>query len=138
MNYEELLTKAYGEVEVSPDAKKNGCGRFEILKVEGHFQGTRTVVTNFCAVADCLRRECEHLAKFLFKELATSGYVDCDRMILDRKINSKVINEKIEKYAREFVFCKACEKPDTELVEESGKLYLRCLACGKKQEVHRI
>jgi len=138
MNYEELLTKAYDEVEVSPEAKNSECGRFEILKVEGHFQGTRTAITNFCQVADCLRREQEHLAKFLFKELATSGYVDGGRLILDRKINSKIINNKIEEYAKQFVFCGNCKKPDTELVEEGGKIYLRCLACGKKQEVYKI
>ena len=135
MNYEELLDEAYESVEPSESPE---CGRFEVRKVEGHHQGSRTVVSNFLQVCSCLRRNCDHLAQFLFKALATSGIIDGDRLILDRKMSSKDINDKIEKYVREFVLCSNCKKPDTELVEEGGKVFIRCLACGKKKEVHRV
>ena len=129
-----MLNEAYENVEVCEDS----CERFEIRKVEGHHQGSKTVISNFSQVANCLRRDGESLAKFLFKSLATSGEIDGDRLILDRKLPSKDINDKVERYAKEFVLCKNCGKPDTELVEEGGKLYLRCLACGSKKEVHRV
>lgn len=132
-NYEKLLEKAHTEIE-----PVEACERFEIKKVEGHIEGGKTIVSNFSQVVACLRRKPEHLAKFLFKELATSGGIAGDRLILPRKVPSKTINLKIEKYVREFVLCSKCKKPDTELVDEEGKKFIRCMACGAKNPVHKI
>ena len=132
MNYEELLKEAYENVEATCE-----CERFEVLKVQGHHEGTRTIVSNFCQVVACLRRSPEHIMKFLSKELASSVDMKGERLILSRKLASKDINEKIERYVKRFVLCPKCGKPDTEL-EVGAKTFLRCLACGNKQEVHKI
>lgn len=129
--YESMLESAYEEVK-----PVEFCDRFEVKKVEGHHEGTKTIITNFFQVASCLRREQNHLAKFLFRELATNGLVEKDRLVLNRKLPSKLINEKIDKYVSRFVICNKCGKPDTELVDESNKTMLKCLACGNKNEVH--
>ena len=131
-NYEALLDEAYKKVEVSEES-----GRFEVLKVKGHHEGVRTVISNFGAIVACLRRSPEHVVKFLNKELASSSELKGDRLILSRKLASKVINEKIELYVRRFVLCPKCGKPDTEL-EVGTKTFLRCLACGERYEVHKI
>lgn len=133
MNYEQLLDGAYKKVSVSEETE-----RFEIPKVKGHHEGSRTIITNFSQVANHLRRKQEHLLKFLGKELASSSEVSGERLILARKLPSKVINEKVEKYTNQFVLCSNCGKPDTELVEEGEKRTLKCLACGTKKEVHKI
>ena len=133
MDYESLLESAY--VEVKPVEE---CGRFEIMKVKGHHEGTKTIVTNFLQVATCIRRASTHLMKFLNKELASSSEISGDRLILSRKLSSKEINEKIEKYVNLFVLCPKCKKPDPELVEEKRKTMLRCMACGDKYEIHKI
>lgn len=128
--YEQLLESAFEQV------KPVECSdRFEVLKVEGHHEGSKTVVSNFQQVSRCLRRQPQHLAKFLFKELATSGEVAGDRLILVRKVSSQRINEKIEEYANKYVICNKCKKPDTELVQENSKWFVRCLACGTKKPV---
>ena len=132
-NYEELLNEAYEKVEPVEE-----CGRFEVLKVKGHHEGTRTIVTNFGQVVTCLRREADHVIKFLNKELASSSELKGDRLILSRKLPSKEINAKIEKYVNGFVLCPKCKKPDTELENDKGKTFLRCLACGEKYEVQKI
>ena len=132
-DYEVLLNEAYENVRPT-----EVCERFGILKVAGHHEGSKTVITNFVRVAMCLRRDPFHLMKFLAKELASSGEISGDRLILSRKVSSKEINEKIEKYVNSFVLCPKCRKPDTELSEEGGRLYLRCLACGNKREIHKI
>ena len=132
-NYEELLNEAYEKVEPVEE-----CGRFEVLKVKGHHEGTRTIVTNFGQVVTCLRREASHVMKFLNKELASSSELKGDRLILSRKLPSKEINAKIEKYVNGFVLCPKCKKPDTELENDKGKTFLRCLACGEKYEVQKI
>jgi translation initiation factor 2 subunit 2 len=48
-----------------------------------------------------------------------------------------MINEKIQEYVAEFVICKECKKPDTELVKEDRLTFIHCLACGAKKSVSR-
>ena len=132
-NYEALLDEAYENVQPVEE-----CGRFEVLKVKGHHQGTKTIISNFSQIVACIRRDSDHFIKFLTKELASSAEVSGDRLILSRKVSSKDVNDKIEKYVQLFVLCPQCKKPDTELGNEGGKNYLRCLACGEKYEVHKI
>jgi len=103
--------------------------------VKGHIEGTKTIIANFGQIVSVLRRNQDHIIKFLFKELATPGTVDGERLILNRKLGSKAINEKIEAYALEFVICKECKKPDTELVKEDRITSIHCLACGAKHPV---
>jgi translation initiation factor 2 subunit 2 len=129
--YEKLLDKAYKKVKVVGSSSE----RFEIPKVQGHITGNRTCITNFEQIADYLRRQKEHLAKFLQKELAVSGRVLNGRLELKTKLNSHKINEKIEKYAKEFVICPVCGKPDTEVVSEKGVKHKHCLACGAKSPI---
>ena len=130
MDYEQLLSNAYKEIKPVIEGE-----RFEIKQVEGHQQGTKTIISNFIQITSCLRREPGHLAKFLFKELAAPGQIAGDRLVLTRRISSKIINEKINKYVREFVTCPVCKKPDTELIEENGQKFMKCLACGAKKPV---
>jgi len=128
--YQELLDKAYKEVRQVKVAE-----RFEVPKVEGHIVGTRTIISNFSQIASILRRKPEHLAKFLSRELATQATIEADRLILNRKLSSKMINEKIEAYVKEFVICPECGKPDTELIKEDRFMFIHCLACGAKHSV---
>jgi len=133
MDYEQLLDEAYKTVEVSEE-----CERFEVVKVKGHHEGVRTIINNFSKVAACLRRRPEHLLKFLGKELGIQGEIKGDRLIISRKVSSKDVNAKVDKYAKMYVICAKCGKPDTELGDEGGRTFVRCLACGNKHEVHKI
>lgn len=130
-DYEKLLSKAYNEVKVV-----EGSGeRFEMPEIEGFFQGKKTILTNLNQIASHLRREPEHLAKFLLKELATKGNFEQERFILNNKISSKKINPKIEQYVKEFVLCSECNKPDTEIIKQGKIETLHCLACGAKHPI---
>lgn len=126
-----MLDKLYKEVKPLDVSSE----RFEIPKVKGHIEGTKTIIANFGQILSTLRRTGEHMTKFLFKELATPGTIDGDRLILNRKLSSKLIKDKIEEYANEFVICKECKKPDTELVKEDRVTSIHCLACGAKHPV---
>lgn len=135
-DYEELLNEAYKKIKQS---QGNG-ERFDIPKAEGHFEGKKTIITNFLQIADHIRRNPEHFQKFLLKELASSGQIEGDRLVLNLKVPSAKINRKIEEYAQEFVLCKECGKPDTELVKEPNNrlIFIHCLACGAKHSVSKI
>ncbi len=130
-SYEKLLDEAYKKVKVV----KTGGERFEIPKVEGQISGKNTVITNIAQIATYLRRPLEHLAKYLQKELAVPGKIDGDRLILITKLNSQKVNDKIQQYAKEFVICPVCQKPDTEIIAEKGIKFKNCLACGAKSPI---
>jgi len=133
MDYETLLSEAYENVTPVDE-----CERFEVLSVNGHHEGTKTVITNFLQVASCIRRPAAHLMKFLSKELASSGEISGDRLIMSRRLSSKDVNSKIEKYVNRYVLCPKCRKPDSELIKDGSKMFLKCLACGSKVEVHKV
>ncbi len=129
-NYNKLLDEAYKDIKPITHTK-----RFKIPKIQGHLEGTKTILTNLQQISTYLRRDINHLLKFLLKELATSGAIKQSRVILQRKISSAKINEKIESYIKEFVTCKECKKPDTELIKDKGFTFVHCLACGAKHSV---
>jgi len=130
-DYEKLLDDAYSNVK----AVKDSGERFEIPKIEGHFEGKRTVLSNFFQIASHIRRKPEHFLKYMLKELAAAGTRDGDRLILNIKVPSAKINQKIEDYVNEFVLCKECKKPDTELIKQDRLNFIHCLACGAKHPV---
>lgn len=129
--YESLLENAYKKVKVVG----TGSGRFDVPKVEGKVEGKNTIITNIAEISSYLRRPVENIAKFLIKELATSGKVEGSRLILNTKMNSIKVNEKIELYTKEFVVCPVCGKPDTEVLAEKGIKFKNCLACGAKSPI---
>jgi len=130
--YEKLLEEAYSKIK---SVAKNSGERFEIPKVEGHFEGKKTILTNFYQISSYLRRSPEHFQKFMLRELAAQGQREGDRLILNIKVPSTKINQKIEDYTSEFVICRECKKPDTELLREDRITFVHCLACGAKHPV---
>jgi len=110
--------------------------RFEIPKAVGHIQGNRTIISNFLQIASNLRREVNHLLKYVLKELATPGEIKkSGALILGTKVPASRINDKIRQYANEFVLCLECGKPDTQIVKEGELTYMKCTACGAKNVV---
>ncbi|MFH1801574.1 MAG: translation initiation factor IF-2 subunit beta [archaeon] len=131
MEYAELLEQAYKKIKQT----SSSGSRFEIQKVEGHFEGKKTILTNFFQIASYIRREPEHFQKFMLRELASAGQKEGDRLTLNIKVPSAKINQKIEQYVKEFVLCKECGKPDTKLIKEDRLTFVHCLACGAKHSV---
>lgn len=130
-SYEQLLEIAFKSVK-KPEGSSE---RFEVAKIVGHYEGKKTILTNFFQIADYIRRAPEHFQKFILKELAVSGQREGDRLVLNNRIPSAKINEKIDLYTREFVICRECGKPDTELSREDRITFIHCLACGAKHPV---
>ena len=130
-SYEVLLEEAYKKVKIV----EKSADRFEVSKVTGQVAGKNTIITNILQISSYLRRPLEHLIKFLQKELAVPGKMDNDHLILITKLNSQKVNDKISLYAKEFVLCSECHKPDTEIIQERGIKFKHCLACGAKSPV---
>jgi len=132
MDYKDMLEKARKELPTSVFEK----ARFDIPKVKGHLQGNRTVISNFLQIASILRREPNHMLKFILKELATPGEIKkSGSVIMGAKVAASRINEKIKKYAEEFVLCRECGKPDTKIMKEGQFSFIKCTACGAKYPI---
>lgn len=109
--------------------------RFQIPLVRGRVEGNKTIISNFSEIVSAFQREAGHLLKYIQRELATPATIDGPRLVLGRKISSKQINNKVGQYARDFVLCTECGKPDTLMVKEDRVLFLRCTVCGSKKPV---
>ncbi len=133
-DYESLLDKATKELPESAKEKQ----RFEIPNVKGHIEGNKTVVSNFIQIGNHLQRPIDHFLKYTLKELATPGDIRNNQLILKTKVPASKINEKIQKYANEFVLCSECGKPDTKMIKEKNLAFVMCMACGAKHSVKSI
>lgn len=131
MDYQALLKRGREKLPESVFEKE----RFEIPKVKGRLEGNKTVISNFPQIASALRRQPEHLLKYILKELATPGEMRRGHLIFGSKLPAGRINDKIRQYANEFVFCPDCGKPDTEIIKEGDFHFLKCSACGSKHPV---
>ena len=134
MDYEAMLKKGRSELPESAFFAE----RFEIPKVRGHLEGNKTVISNFSQVADTLQRPVNHFLKYLLRELATPGVMRGGLLVLGTKVPASRINEKVRKYATEFVLCSECGKPDTKIMKEGQLSFLKCMACGAKNSIKTI
>ncbi|VVB69927.1 Translation initiation factor 2 subunit beta [uncultured archaeon] len=134
LTYEKLLDRVYAQTP-----KKATSGeRFERPIAESTIQGPKTYISNFEDIATKLRRDKKLLAKFFAKELATPSAIEGKRLLLNAKINYRIVNEKLTNFINAYVICKECGKPDTHL-EQTGRdqLTLVCESCGAKAPVIR-
>jgi len=132
--YEDMLKEA---MEKIPDNVKKES-RYEIPSPQTDIQGNRTFINNFTYIADSIRRDPKHVSKYLFRELATPGHLNGNRLILQGKVIRSLIEEKIKSYVNEFVCCRECKKPDTHFEKIGRIIFLKCEACGAKQVMRHI
>lgn len=134
MDYEELLKRA--EDKISKEMTTES--RFKIPETSVLIQGNNTIITNFSEIVSGLGRDPKHLLKFLSKQLAAQGSLEGNRVSFLGKFTKDQIGNKIKLYAKTYVFCPVCGKPDTKLVEEGDLLKMKCEACGSKRFVKRV
>lgn len=134
LSYDKLLEEARKQIPTEALTKE----RFELMKLKTMIVGNRTEVSNFAEAADNVRRESEHILKYMSKELASAGEISGRKALFNGKFGSIMLNEKFEKYAKEYVLCKECGKPDSKLIKEDRQTFLKCEACGARRSVLRL
>ena len=135
-DYEDLLNEAHKNMK--PISVSERFERWEIPSSVVHIVGNKTILCNFVQICSYLQRDCNNMAKFLSKELASQSKIENERLVFNRKISQSQIDCKIKLYVDKLVICPECKKPDTKLVKENGLLFLHCLACGAKHSLGRI
>lgn len=132
-NYEQLLDSIYQKL---PERSKGTGERFEMPRFDFFTEGNKTIIKNYKAVTDKIRRDPVFLSKYLSKELAVPLEVSGERLILQRKLTGDMVNKKLEEFVNKYVICKECNRPDTNIVEIGhGVKQLVCEACGARKAI---
>jgi translation initiation factor 2 subunit 2 len=130
-DYNKMLERAYGELPEQIDTIE----RFQIPRPHVIQQGRRTLIMNFKEIAEELRRDPDHLMKFLLGETATRGNYDGTRAVFQGKFTRDSIRNLIEIYTNKYVICPVCNRPDSHLVKERRLIFLQCDACGARSSI---
>jgi translation initiation factor 2 subunit 2 len=132
-SYENLLKKAYSHIS----EKSASSERFVVPEAKAYIEGKTTILENFADIADKVRRDKDHMMKYILGELGTSGKIDGNRAIFNGKFEISLFRMIIKNYVDDYVICSECGKPDTRLVKDDRILTLRCDACGGHRPVRK-
>jgi len=100
----------------------------------------KTLLANLHEICKRLKRPDEHVTAFLFAELGTSGSVDGSRRLVIRgRFQAKQIENVLRRYIVDYVVCKTCRSPDTELSKGENRLsFVTCNSCSSRRSVPAI
>lgn len=127
MEYEDMLRKALQNLPAKQES------RFEVPAASIQQGKKQTVIKNFADIVKTLRRAPEDVARYIFKALAVPGSVRGTELILQSKVPSPLINQRLKEYIKDFVICEECGKPDTVLQKIDSYIFIKCEACGAKR-----
>lgn len=130
-DYEKLLERAYENI---PENVKK-LSRFEIPKVQIRIESKNTYIINFNKIINTLNRDRRHFLGIFLKKAGTMGEIRGQQLFLKGTYKEQVLNRLIEQYSKAYVLCKICNKPDTEIQREGKKEFLKCTACGAREEI---
>lgn len=100
----------------------------------------KTLLANLPEISKRLKRTPEHITSFLFAEMGTSGSTDANgRLIIRGRFQSKQIESMLRRYIMDYVICKTCKSPDTELSRGENRLsFITCNSCASRRSVAAI
>jgi len=130
-DYRSMLNRAYGELPEQMESYE----RWATPRSDVRIVGRRTIIMNFKEMADDLGRKPEHLLKFLSGEMATLPRFDGTRAIFQGRFRGDSIRNLLEVYAKKYVVCPVCKRPDTQIVREKRLWFLQCEACGARSSI---
>ncbi|PNP54886.1 hypothetical protein THARTR1_04575 [Trichoderma harzianum] len=140
--YTMLLSRFFTVLsQKNPDHSLSGTKSYKIPPPQCMREGNRkTVFANIADISKRMKRTEEHLTAYLFAELGTNGSVDGSRrLVIKGRFQQKQIENVVRKYIIEYVTCKTCRSPDTELNKGENRLYfITCNNCASRRSVTAI
>jgi translation initiation factor 2 subunit 2 len=140
--YDELLARVFDIMrEKNPDMVAGEKKKFVMKPPQVVRVGTKKVsFANFTEICRMLHRQQKHVLQFLLAELGTQGSVDGNnQLIIKGRFQQKQIENVLRRYIVEYVTCKTCRSPDTELNKGENRLYfVTCNSCGSRRSVTAI
>lgn len=142
ITYSLLLNRFFHQLsQKNPDHTISGTKSYKIPPPQCMREGNRkTVFANIADICRRMKRSEEHLTAYLFAELSTTGSVDGNRrLVIKGRLQQSNIEKVLRKYIIEYVTCKTCKSPNTELSKGENRLYfVTCNNCGSRRSVPAI
>jgi len=142
IGYELLLSRFFTLLaQKNPDHASSGSRSYKIPPPQCLREGNKkTIFANIAEICKRMKRTDEHVTSYLFAELGTSGSVDGSRrLVIKGRFQQKQIENVLRRYIMEYVTCKTCRSPDTELNKGENRLYfITCNSCGSRRSVTAI
>ena len=159
IKYEKLLERFFAHLHSAhPDLLSSGSKSYVIPPPQCLREGNKkTIFANIPDICKRMKRSEEHVMQFIFAELGTSGSVDGSRrLVIKGRFQQKQIENVLRRYVGmahpfpdlqkqmlmclgEYVTCKTCRSPDTELSKGENRLYfVTCNSCGSRRSVTAI
>lgn len=107
------------------------------VKIEGRGNGIKTIITNLTAISHALKRNPEHILRFLGYELGsqTKSEKSENRYTINGAHEVGCMQSQIYDFIDKYVMCTQCKNPETFYVLKDGKtLHRECYACGYKSK----
>lgn len=158
IKYDKLLERFFAHLHSAhPDLMGNSSKTYTIPPPQCLREGNKkTIFANIPDICKRMKRSDEHVIQFIFAELGTSGSVDGSRrLVIKGRFQQKQIENVLRRYigrldkcfptyntntsSGEYVTCKTCKSPDTELSKGENRLYfVTCNSCGSRRSVTAI
>lgn len=142
IKYDLLLSRFFNLLtEKNPDHATGGAKSYKIPPPQCMREGNKkTIFANLPEICKRMKRSEEHVTTFLFAELGTSGSTaGTGGLVIKGRFQAKQLENVLRKYIIEYVSCKTCRSPDTELSKGENRLsFVTCNSCGSRRSVAAI
>lgn len=142
IKYDLLLSRFFSLLaQKNPDHASSAAKSYKIPPPQCLREGNKkTVFANIVEICKRMKRTEDHVTQFLFAELGTTGSTDGSRrLVIKGKFQAKQIENVLRKYIIEYVTCRTCRSPDTELSKGENRLnFITCNHCGSRRSVTAI
>lgn len=138
--YKELLTRVFNVLRQNNPDLAGDRRKFTIIPPAIGREGSKkTAFANITDVCRRIRRPIEHVTQFLLTELGTTGNMDgSGRLIIKGRFQQLQFENLLRRYALEYVTCKTCRSPETQLSKENRLFFVKCDSCGSTRTVATI
>lgn len=142
IKYDLLLSRFFNLLtEKNPDHATGAAKSYKIPPPQCMREGNKkTIFANLPEICKRMKRSEEHVTTFLFAELGTSGSTaGTGGLVIKGRFQAKQLENVLRKYIIEYVSCKTCRSPDTELSKGENRLsFVTCNSCGSRRSVAAI
>lgn len=138
--YTELLGRVFSILRANNPDLAGDRRKFTIIPpIIGREGSKKTAFTNIAELSRRMRRPVEHVTSFLLTEMGTTGSMDGNqRLIIKGRFQQMQIENLLRRYIGEYVTCKTCRSPETQLSRENRLFFMKCDSCGSSRSVAAI